>query len=161
MISTSKLALSSVREPPPCQICWAQLYISLFNVSYRCAALPTPRGRQTLQTHQKSTFKRLRVISINSCTLRNQQSALSPETDFDRREGAGRQTLSFIPSHYIPESQRRPGAELTLCSCVCQRWFHPCCLFIAAHYWTSLIELCISCVNAMTFAAKAARSFVV
>lgn len=64
------------------------LHQSLFSLHYRCAASPTPRGRQTLQTHQNTTFKRLRVISINSWTLRNQQSALSSETDFEtEREG--------------------------------------------------------------------------
>lgn len=97
---------------PGHRICWAQPYIRAYSIpTYRCAALPTPGGQPRLQTHQNTTFKRLHVISINSWTLRNQQSTLSSETDFERgrlgereRVGSKTHTLSFIPSHYIPES---------------------------------------------------------
>lgn len=117
-----------VSELPGNRICRAQTYIRVYSIPATGVLPPTTRGQHTLQMHQNKTFKRLHVISINSWTLRNQQCTLSCETDFDRgrdgqrwgkrgrergRDWAVKHKLSFIPSHYIPASQKNPGAELT------------------------------------------------
>lgn len=89
----------------------SSLTLELIQSQLQVCCPANSRRTQTLQRQQNTTFKRLSVISINSWTLRNQQSTLSSETDFERerhgereREWAVKHTLSFIPSHYIPES---------------------------------------------------------